>query len=180
MIVINESPYLANVVKAHMKFPSDVLIVSTGGFLYDYVPNASGKTLFPRPKNLDMVSFLEGLSGETVIVATDLDPAGELISVEVCSLINPYRNEAYRLSVPFDYILTTAGKPGFDPVEWFLRNSVNGFDMGKASLYVKSETKKERNRMLETAKGIAATENVAVEFPEDSLGKLSEKFSEYL
>jgi len=180
MIIVNESPYFARIVKRHVKLPSDFLVVSTGGFLYDYLPDTSGKSLIPVPKKSDVVSFLSNLEGEKVVVATDLDPAGELIAVEVCSLVNPFRNEVFRFTEPFDRILLMRDKSPEEIRSVVESRLTNRFDAGKAAEYVRFVKTREREPDESFLRELLSFREVSVRIEEKELLRLSEKFSEYL
>lgn len=107
MIIINESPFLVEIIKKYNKNKDNIKIISTSGFLNDYF-YLNGKIITePRPskKIQNFVNEISKLKNEEIIIATDKDNMGKLIALEVLSYLNDEENDIYYLTINFDELI---------------------------------------------------------------------------
>jgi len=102
MIIINESPYLLQMLKKNV-FLDTIKTISTKGFINDYiVVNDNVKII---PKNEELINELKEINNEIVVIASDLDEAGDFIAFEILENLNK-NNTIFRITVPFDTLLS--------------------------------------------------------------------------
>lgn len=137
MIIINESTYLAKIIKKKVKIEENIEIFSTKGFLYDYIVDNKGVTYID--KDNDVSEYLKSIKNSEIIVATDLDGAGHLIALEVISKLDK-SNSISRLMIPFESLLEEA----IITKDYLIRNSSKKIDSQKAINYL--ETRGDTNK----------------------------------
>lgn len=133
---------MANIIKKNSKIDSNIKIVSTKGFIYDY--NIENDKIRYYIKDRLLYSYLKTIKSSLVYVATDHDYPGHLISLECLNILDK-SNDIKRLQIPFDYLM---GK-NIDQI--FLdRNSDKRFQYGQVKLYLKNrEVIKESRKIKE-------------------------------
>lgn len=101
--LINESSFLLRVIQNFIRV-ENINFTSTKGFLFDYkIDKNMNLYVMPKEDKKFIIEYLSTLSkvSDDVVIATDHDPAGEMIALEVLYLIP----NAKRLRIPFDSLL---------------------------------------------------------------------------
>jgi len=132
MLVINESTFLLNRFLKTKKTGDNIKFVSTKGFLFDYLKN--GKKIKIMLKDPLLVKFLKSFDKKDniIIVASDHDPAGHLIALEILSLFK--KATVLRFQNQFEVLF----KIPDDSISVFLqRNSFDKFKIGIPGIYLK-------------------------------------------
>jgi DNA topoisomerase IA len=84
-------------------FLDTIKTISTKGFINDYiVVNDNVKII---PKNEELINELKEINNEIVVIASDLDEAGDFIAFEILENLNK-NNTIFRITVPFDTLLS--------------------------------------------------------------------------
>jgi hypothetical protein len=101
-----ESTFLLNILKRHVKFEHDIKLVSLKGNIYSYFLDEKGniKYIIKEDKK-ELVNFFSSIDKKenTIIIASDQDPAGELIAYETASL---FKNaNLLRFTKPVEFLL---------------------------------------------------------------------------
>jgi hypothetical protein len=129
MVIINESTYLANIIKKETLFDNNIKIISTKGFLYNYI--RSDDKIIIQAKDPILIDYLKNLYNEDniFVIATDHDYPGHLISLE---LLDIFKTKAIRFQKSFDELLLV------DKVDknYILKNSNMRFEYGQAMAYL--------------------------------------------
>lgn len=101
MIIFNESTILAR--QIYDSLPCQ--IISACGFLYDYIVENDVVSYYE--KNPQLINAIRAIKDEIIIIATDLDSAGELIALELIGLLNSkeQNNKVLRFTLPFETLL---------------------------------------------------------------------------
>jgi DNA topoisomerase IA len=143
VLIINESIYLANIIKKNNK-NKNIVFFSTKGFLYNYI--SKNNNIEKIPKNKNEIIFLENIENQDIIIATDLDPAGDVISTEILSIIIKKNNNIKKLIIPFEKI----NKENITE-EFIKKNTTDEIDVGIAQTYInnKENFKKIKIKKLE-------------------------------
>lgn len=102
MYLINESPYLFHLLNKKTFIDPSIKVLCTKGFINDYLLIKENISI--EPKNLEFVNFLSKIKDEIIIIATDLDEAGDFIAFELIDLLDK-SNKIFRLKVNFDDLL---------------------------------------------------------------------------
>lgn len=134
MIIINESPNLAEIVKNRVKLDG-IDIFSTRGLLFNYSYKNKKLVVSPRFESLKEIRYLKSLGEDKVevVIATDSDSTGDLIALEILSLIP----NSKRLNIPFDNLLKFREMN----TERLKIYTDNLFNVDTASLYIREITK---------------------------------------
>jgi hypothetical protein len=101
-----ESTYFLNILKKNVKFNTDIKLVSTKGHLFDYSTQNKKIIFFLKKDKKNIIEFFTSIDKKEniVIIATDQDPAGELIAVEVASFFK--KAKILRFAKPVEFLLT--------------------------------------------------------------------------
>jgi len=102
MYLINESPYLFNLLNKKTFIDPSIKVLCTKGFINDY-SIIEDKIIF-TPRNEEFIDFLSKINNDIIVIATDLDEAGDFIAFEILEFLNK-NNTILRLKVNFDDLL---------------------------------------------------------------------------
>jgi len=100
LVVINESPNsLKRLRKESFYNEDEIEFISTIGFLYEYL--FINEELIQTPILKDMTTYINNIHDEDIIIATDLDDAGNFIALEIIDLLDD-SNKIYRYNKNFE------------------------------------------------------------------------------
>ena len=135
ILVINESTFLLNELKRQKKINFKKLsFVSSKGFLFNYFYDNNKKEIKISIKDSLLINYLKNFDKKEnlIIVASDHDPAGHLISLEILSLFK--NSEVLRFQYPFEKLFQIPEK---NLLDFLIRNSFDNFKIGIAETYLK-------------------------------------------
>ena len=141
LYIINESSILARTIKNQRSdFDSDCEVFSTKGFLYDYKMHGNKISIQPKMESRSLIKYINSLNNIEcdVIIATDDDPAGALIALEIFNLVP----KAKHLTISFDSLL----RKEVITNEELISLSDNKFKLELASFYLREKLQQNRIR----------------------------------
>lgn len=153
MIIFNESTILAR--RIHNSLPCK--IISVCGFLYDYIVENNVVSYYEKDKTL--IDSIKLIKNETIIIATDLDSAGELIALELIGLLKHNNNKIFRLNIAFEELLNN----DFD-FNNILDFCVDTIDTSKIKQYLSNKDVNIKNKRIGAIKYIINNEITDIEF----------------
>ena len=103
MVLLTESTFLRNVLLKNVSFEEGIKVYSTKGHLFEYFPQKGKISYSLKREAKGIYSFLSSLK-EEVVIATDTDPAGELIAFE-CASVVPKEIPVFRFLKPVEELL---------------------------------------------------------------------------
>ena len=135
ILVINESTFLLNELKKQKNIDFKKLsFVSSKGFLFNYSYDRKIKQINLSIKDSLLIKYLKNFDKKEnlIIVASDHDPAGHLISLEILSLFE--KSNVLRFQYPFEKLFQISDNSFLD---FLIRNSFDNFKIGIAETYLK-------------------------------------------
>jgi len=101
MIIINESPNSLINLRKKTFYKDNIKFISTIGFLNDYF--FMNDAVEETPRIEEIVNEIKNIKNEVVVIATDLDDAGNFIALEILEILDK-SNTFLRLNKHFEYL----------------------------------------------------------------------------
>jgi len=145
VLFINESYFTMKILGKNGVFSKEINTVSTNGSLFSYTYSNGRINRFLIEKKSNIIDYIKSFNDSeknTIIIASDIDPAGELIAFEIASILTPKKANIFRFNKPVESLIKEKNLKA----EQLLKYCTKQINVLKAARYLEERFLSEYNK----------------------------------